>query len=197
MAYVADANCMVSRMALCAMFGMALGVKFILEQPLSSLMPRHPRLAKLIEMSEQGGVPFIERVHTSMGAFGHFSVKPTMLLGTVSWLAKLRRSFKKKAGSGASGTSRVYIDSSGAKRFTGTKQLKRTQEYPIEYGRACASLFCKEHQDQDPVVVDDDHAFDFDILADIRADAPEGADVWADAQIGGAWKRILTQGRRC
>jgi hypothetical protein len=41
--YVRAANIMVSRSALCILFALCLDVHFVLEQPLSSIMPFHPR----------------------------------------------------------------------------------------------------------------------------------------------------------
>ena len=45
--YVRDANVMVSRMSMLIMFGLCLGVEWVLEQPLSSIMVCHPRMRQV------------------------------------------------------------------------------------------------------------------------------------------------------
>jgi hypothetical protein len=189
--YVTEANAMVSRMALLAMIGLALSIDFILEQPLSSLMPRHPRLEALQEMSALGAVSHIDTVHTWMGSYGHWCPKPTLLMGTVPWLGKMIRKWTRTGKS--SGTTHYYIDDSGAKKFTASKLLKGTQAYPPQYGNVCATHICKARVTIN--VQDSDSDFDYDILSDFQDNMPDGADMWADALIGGVWTMVVR--RKC
>jgi hypothetical protein len=101
--YVEDANTMVSRTALCILFAMALNCHWILEQPLSSIMRCHPRMSQILTLSATTGIPGVQEVTTWMGMYGAPSPKPTILMGTPSWLESLKRTWRK---------SQVIIDNS-------------------------------------------------------------------------------------
>ena len=76
------------------MIGVAisLGIKWVLEQPSTSLMFCHPRVASILKLSEDMAIPKIFDVRTWMGSWGGTSPKPTRLVGTAPWVEKLRRS---------------------------------------------------------------------------------------------------------
>ena len=117
--YVRDANCMVSRMCLCILLGVALNLEWVLEQPLTSLMKEHPRMKAIRRMSDARLIKSVTEVHTWMGSFGGFSPKPTMLLGSPSWLGQLKRKLTRDTFSADARTAESYYDSNGVKRFKG------------------------------------------------------------------------------
>ena len=117
--YVAQANAMVSRMCLCILVAVALNLDWVLEQPLTSLMKQHPRMQAILGMSGAGAIKLVSEVHTLMGAFGGFSPKPTMLIGTPRWLEDLKRKLPPKAIFMNKQAAESYVDNRGVKRFKG------------------------------------------------------------------------------
>ena len=76
-----------------------------------------------------------ERVFLHMGAYGGCTPKPTLLYGTVPWLAQLGRTqsraeMRQLADEHGLDISRTYLDSEGRVRVQGGKHLKSTQAYP-------------------------------------------------------------------
>ena len=126
-----EANMQVSRMIAIVMLLECLGVHWILEQPMTSVMldlelwqliPRHAYLAKTF---------------TWMGAFGAGTRKPTFLLSTSPWARSLKRTLP-RSWQGAQQhepTATTSISGLDNRRgVTGGPGLKRTQAYPIMYG---------------------------------------------------------------
>lgn len=72
------ANIIVSRVAILAALAHSRHVYFAVEQPMSSLMPRHPRMEDLA--TRLGSV--WQEVRFWMGNYGHFSPKPSKVFGT-------------------------------------------------------------------------------------------------------------------
>ena len=179
--YVAAANTMVSRMCMLIMIGACLGLDWVLEQPISSVMKYHPRMQVILNMAEIGCLRVVNEIHTWMGSFGASSPKPTMLIGTPSFLPRLHRKLAKRTFENQE-TSRTYEDKHGKKRFSGGKRLKETQQYPKGYGSAFAKLM--EHADIDDMCIDDD------MLEEASEWVVAGSECWADASLGGIWKII-------
>lgn len=73
--YVLDANAMVSIMALYWLWSIAAKTCTVLEQPLSSLMDKHPRLVQVQNLLDKRWI----HITTSMGAFGGPTEKGTNL----------------------------------------------------------------------------------------------------------------------
>jgi hypothetical protein len=92
--YVVHANVMVSRTGLLMLLALCLNLHVILEQPASSLMFLHPRIAQIVSLSSMG-LPPLDKITTFMGAFGAATPKMTMLLGSPPWLRKLARGWKR------------------------------------------------------------------------------------------------------
>ena len=86
--YVLDANAMVSIMALFWMWGIAAKTCTVLEQPLSSLMERHPRLVQVHGVLGKRWFACT----TAMGAFGGPTEKATNLYSDSPYVHRLRRS---------------------------------------------------------------------------------------------------------
>eukprot|EP00969_Alexandrium_andersonii_P332354 14687008-Alexandrium_andersonii.AAC.1 len=86
-----------------------------------------------------------------MGMFGASSPKATRLWGSHKWLLALRRKLKR----GAVKTDlrnpvvKNYIDKFGRRKVQGASGLKKTQSYPIEFGRALAAAY-KKHMHELP-----------------------------------------------
>lgn len=121
------------------------GVRTIIEQPLSSLFWKHPRVAKMLERFS------FQSVTTQLGAYGAESLKPIILRYTVPWGAKLRKqmSTKDKARLKMSEkkTYKVRTDKAGKLVTDGVKKnLKATQAYPPGFGNT-VGLLMRQHQD--------------------------------------------------
>ena len=128
-AFVVNGNTMVARMSALLLLLEARGCVWLLEQPATSIMPRHPYLAWVIRNTSR-----IFTVTTSMGAFGAPTRKPTILRGNRWWIERLRRTAPRLPQSTT--TTRNTNPVTGRLEVTGTKDLKATQVYPPGYGEA-------------------------------------------------------------
>jgi hypothetical protein len=145
-------------------------------------MFEHPRLKAVLARFES----LIFKVHLQMGAFGLQSQKDTILIGTAPYLHKLARRMthaEKEAMRESSDhvqTTVRYEDSKGIKRCVGTKDLKKTQAYPLSFGaaHALAYHYCvHEAKAQlcpalDPEDTDDSDLEGDDALIDIWSNKP-------------------------
>ena len=139
LAYIRAANCMVSRTVLFCLVASARDVRFIVEQPATSVMPHHPKFAHMLALSRDGVLP-LSQVFTWFGMFGGTSPKPTKLWGTPTWLSQLARKLDRNIAWSVT-TANRYTDAGGTRRVTGTSDLKGTQAYPDGYGEAVAALW--------------------------------------------------------
>ena len=113
------------------------GGEFIVEQPQSSLMFDYVPWRLL----QHRLWPWMRWVSLHLGAFGAPTPKLTKLIGTCEWLPKLKRPL--------GNTERSRIEDADVKtalknkggRVSGSKQLKATQTYPVEFGAAVAVEF--------------------------------------------------------
>jgi len=94
LAYIQDANRMVSRCIMIAAICICLGHVFILEQPANSLMEHHPKFRWLLDLARRG-VLRTASCRTWMGMFGGCTPKPTLLYSNATWLDKLKRTFNR------------------------------------------------------------------------------------------------------
>jgi len=133
---VAMGNLMAARAALLLQLATVLGLLWIVEQPLRSLLFEHPRMKGLYNMMQ------ITRTHTLMWRFGARSKKPTWLWSNRDWLHEIenwalpllrRRSIHPLAPS--------IKDKKGQPRFSGGKKTKESQAYTRGFGCAVANVF--------------------------------------------------------
>jgi hypothetical protein len=98
-----------------------LNLDVILEQPGSSLMCKHPRVEQIVSLS--AGFPRAFRmISTYMGSFGAPTPKLTMLLGSPTWLEKLKRTFIFRKGTkNKHDIVTRHIDKHGQAVFRGSK----------------------------------------------------------------------------
>ena len=162
---VRDGNCMVVRMVLTLFIILARGALWLLEQPKSSVMHLHPRLALFMSRNPA------RRAHTSMGAYGAPSMKPSMLTGNVPFLLQLKKLPSENDRARFASHSVVDVDEFGAVTGRGS-ELKATQEYPIHYCEQVADSWAASLV-TDNVVSDDSESEDG--LYD------ENSDGWSDA----------------
>jgi hypothetical protein len=139
----AQANCLVARMCALLYFAHSQGIAFIVEQPSSSLMNRHPTFARLLELLSA------QTCFLHMGAYGAMSLKPTVLGGTTPLLERMRRT-QSRAEQRATRlmqnlpVSTYSIDENGRRRVTGGPGLRQTQAillvmgWGVWYAFACA-----------------------------------------------------------
>lgn len=183
---------MTARSAMLFLFGMCMGCDCILEQPLSSFMLLHPRMAQLQELSQQNLVRRLVQVSTCMGSFGGETLKPTFLFGSPLWLGRLARdSTWFRESNLLNDTARVVrseVDELGRVKIWGEPALKCTQIYPIGYGVAISKLLREPCPD----------AVTFEV---VRGDGLQfraaGREHWVDAHLLGVWEFVVNGHARC
>jgi hypothetical protein len=75
------ANVMTSRWCLLVLLTVARQACWLVEQPASSLLPCHPRVADIVEMGRAGVMPLVSLTRFWMKNYGHFTFKPSFVLG--------------------------------------------------------------------------------------------------------------------
>lgn len=193
-AYIRAQNALIGRVCYILVLAMKRGVYWIIEQPQSSIMWKHPMMARVLQRFEA----LITTVTADMGAWSLETLKPSVLKGTAPYLHQLARR--------ASGfdrnilkyrinkitTATQYIDASGKKRCAGTADLKATQSYSLNFGAAHALAYCRTCLDEvktalpgntlHPDDSDDEPLVNVDnSLDDIRLNQP---DLWHDNAAG-------------
>eukprot|EP00435_Cladocopium_sp_Y103_P026133 s332_g6.t1 len=145
---VASSNLITCRLVLVLMLAACRYLYTLVEQPRSSLMPWFQLFVKLSQLlANLFGLAW-RQTSMSMGSWGGYSPKPSLLFGTAPWSGglyrkltkaqreKLRKRLQKKGLS----LVKVYRDQRGRKRVQGTKALKSSQVYPRGYGKEVARL---------------------------------------------------------
>ena len=108
-----------------------LGIEWILEQPMTSLMDKIDLWGMLPRAGD------LQRTSTWMGAFGAPTRKATWLLSPSPWATNLRRQLARDSGHGVPGTTIFSTaGADGRPAVTGGPLPKETQAYPIGYGHA-------------------------------------------------------------
>jgi hypothetical protein len=174
------------------LLGLCLGIDVVLEQPSSSIMFLHPRIQQIVHLAESGGIRMVRQITTFMGAFGAPSPKMTSLLGSPTWLHRLKRTIKRSDFkiAGLDIVSRAVVN--GKHTYTGSTGLKKTQEYPAGYGRATAALMRAAVES-----VDSDDEFDYDVLSeDAEPYRTGGAEFWCDAELKRVWNIVFPANRQ-
>lgn len=111
---------------------------YIIEQPHSTLMYGYPAFVAFRQRYPSAGFGRLD-----MGAYGGECPKATLLFGNAPYLGRFCRRMtpEERRGLEAVQTSVRYVDSAGRVRSTGTKELKATQAYPLEFGAAHAVAY--------------------------------------------------------
>ena len=150
-------NRLVSRMSLLLDYIFRHGIFYIIEQPRTSIMWKHPRLKKTLKRHKA------LKVRADLGALGAESLKPVILAGTAPYLSKLqvvapkkvRAKIQQKNKETGFRTTIQYVDRFGRRKFKGSsKMLKDTQSYPTGLGVAVG--FAKWRYDKDTIMVPSD-----------------------------------------
>ena len=137
-------NRLVSRMCVMLEYCFERGIYFIIEQPRSSLMLKHPRLRRLLR--KHGA----KLVSNELGSLGAETLKPVLFYGTAPFMHKLEGRCtpeqRRKLKSSGHKTCFVYYNAKGKLSYNGRgKLLKDTQSYPS--GLGCAvGLAYSEHR---------------------------------------------------
>ena len=108
----------------------ALGIYWLLEQPLSSLMIFHPRLQDIVKNTSVWQVSF------NMSQFGSASQKPTKLYSNAEWVADIANAepHLDEPVLERPETFVRYFDARGNPKVKGGRDLKLTQEYTRMFG---------------------------------------------------------------
>eukprot|EP00959_Pyramimonas_sp_CCMP1952_P319869 6693246-Pyramimonas_sp.AAC.1 len=136
---VRQANEQASRCVLLLLVGMLLhNIRFMAEQPVSSLMSKHHRWVQFFE-GLQGR---LHEVNVWMQPFGADTPKRTWLASNCLDVHKLALPWDRSREASTVQTTHTSISSvSGKAQVTGTSALKKTQAYPAEFGKAVALAY--------------------------------------------------------
>lgn len=144
--YIKSQNHLVTRLVYLLALADRLGVYWIIEQPQSSLMFRHPVMERFLKRPHRR----VYTVNMHMGIYSLDAVKPTLLVGTAPYLPSLEvrlthsELLAVQMNEDRLVTSTSQVDPvSGVKRVTGGRDLKKTQSYPLGFGSAHALAFHK------------------------------------------------------
>ncbi|CAK9072735.1 Uncharacterized protein SCF082_LOCUS35732 [Durusdinium trenchii] len=121
----------------------ARGLFWILEHPKGSLFQYHPLIQHVL------GLIKFSRKHIRMGDYGGHSQKPTWLysghgeiLDELDKFKPLRTPVREKHE-----LVEKYVDGKGKSRIKGSSNLKSSQTYPLQFGRALARLRTRRMKD--------------------------------------------------
>ena len=157
---------MVSRAVLMIRLGLSKYCDFAIEHPDRSLLGSHPRMRALKKAHPDKCM----QVRTYMGNFNGPTHKGTLLWGA-SWLRALGTS-KPKMVARKQLVKVSICKRTGKKQMTGSKDLKSSQEYTPDFGRAVASAYSDHRKAlfryHDPEL-------------DVDTDADDDGEEWADA----------------
>ena len=129
--YFRDANLIVVRYCLLMALASALGIHWLIEQPVSSTMAWLPRFQSMLQNQK------VYFTRTWLGAFrGGSTEKPTKLWGSQRWICNLAREIQ--PGSFSDKPVLATRDEFGG--VTGTKALKESQSWPVGFGESICSL---------------------------------------------------------
>ena len=165
-------NALVSRTVYLIILCIKRGVDWIVEQPISSILFRHPRWCYLMRRFGH----MIYQITLDMGSWTLDCVKPTVLYGTAPYLKDLARKmtttekYVVKNNDEKLTTSTSYVKD-GKKRVDGGKDLKVTEHSPMGFGCAHARLY---HETRHAVTVNPQRGHD--LTTDVDSDSEIGED---------------------
>ena len=169
---------MVSRTLLVLWVLIAKGCAFALEQPQSSILHAHPRFQEFVKKHN------IFKVYFRMEWFRGKTAKPMVMYTNVEWLRHLAM-FRGRYSAEERLSCLVPDATTGVLRPTGSANLKDSQAYTKEFGRAVVALFVEYREklrasmDVEVVAIASACPTAVEILS-----RPRGADdSWADADL--------------
>ncbi|CAK9084650.1 unnamed protein product [Durusdinium trenchii] len=136
---VDSGNRMVSRCVLLILLMMSKNLRWLLEQPHQSLLPRHKRMEWLLNR-----VVFVHIVYFWMMHYNKKSPKRSMMLSNMSSISMLDLGVltkKQRDIPDRLETTCKYLDKDGILRYQGNKQLKSTQFYSREFGKKLLEVY--------------------------------------------------------
>jgi len=122
-----EGNIMAGRCAALAMLAALLNVKWCIEQPITSLMPKHPRMQQL------WAAQTVWRASVAMGAYGARSMKRMYVWCNHKAVGVLQTKTERVEGDPSVVTH--YVDSHGKARVVGGPGLKQTQSEAQSHNR--------------------------------------------------------------
>ena len=179
-ASVLEANTMVARQMLILWLFCARKTYWVLEQPVNSLMEKHPRFVELCSHFN------ITRTTINMSDYGSESKKPSWLYSAHSWIkdiAKYKGMYGKKRVHKAIVT--VYFNKDGKRCVHGGAALKASQAYPDGFGMAMRELYLEHRKELEEaateslISVEDINVSEKDIMVQ----GLTGTDRWSDAKL--------------
>ena len=184
---VKSANCQVARMALISALGLSRGTSWGLEQPSSSLMRYSWHVRFLEKVAKILGLSFTD-IACDMGAYNADTKKPTKIYAMGGWTQTLARrasmNFQKKKN-----TTTITTSASGRKQVTGSADLKETQAYTPEFGRAVCRAWQLDQRRSDQMFGPHDDS-------DTEWEIDYGEKHWEEADLDGVCKRLRVPRRR-
>jgi hypothetical protein len=184
---------MVSRCVLLIMLLRAKGCLWFCENPRSSLLESHPRMQWLIRKR------CVFKASFRMGDFGAGCEKHTWIYSSHSCILDLpgyrTRTFDPKADKEIE-TRVIGVLSDGSTGVWGSKDLKNTQEYPLDFGRAVQRLY-RDNRRQIERDMQKMRAavrkanVSLDVLYDKAVNGGTEDHIWADARLSQAFGALF------
>ena len=132
------ANVLVSRVCTLLYYAAERGVRFIVENPASSMVALHPVFAQLCQLLG------VDLIGLDLGAYGADSLKRLRLWGTCQFLPLMHKrcsALQRKHLKGRKQLVTSETDALGSVRVTGGKDLTDSQAYPEAFGVCFAKAF--------------------------------------------------------
>eukprot|EP00969_Alexandrium_andersonii_P216122 9546305-Alexandrium_andersonii.AAC.1 len=137
---------MVWRMTLLILAGLSKHCRFMIEQPVSSVMEFHPSLVFLKKQLDRLCPGTWSMPSTWLGMYGGDCPKPIKIMTNNKGACSLTRKLIRNRFKGAHSKHQLYrkrVDRKGKRVVDGQRGLKGTQAYPIEFGRAVGKVLGK------------------------------------------------------
>ena len=191
---VAQANEMVWRMVCIVLYGLSVGVIFIMEQPASSWMLRHSAMILLKHFCCRKNGGELSQTSTFLGMLGASTQKQIKLFSNWKKTSKLHRKLKNIGQFDSSEVTRTYTDSTGKRKCSGGKQMKETQAYPQAFGEEIGRLIAQSGAN-DLIETESEMTDDSDLSSDSDASSAfeDSPDAFMDGTLTELGAEMLPQ----
>ena len=189
------ANEMVSRSCLLILLATALGLVWTVEQPVTSLMQYHPRFQLLFKLMKDTMRKPIYRLLVKMGDFGAATEKACWIYTNKKWMASIinfKLRVKKKVRT--TQVVQVYQDKKGQTKIMGGKDMKKSQVYPMQFGKAMARTFNIYRESLQKEFLEFKARVDKAFMHSDEHHKETAEDPWADANLMPVFRHLLGRG---
>jgi hypothetical protein len=187
LAYVREANCMVSRTMILVWMQSACKNFVVVEQPITSYMQYYGRFKEWMDAFD------VTRAYVNLEWFGAPHDKKIYLYSPYKWITEIvdftthDPGWSKKLKTQHE-VSHNTVDKRGKKSYHGGKDLKQTQAYPRGFGEAIQKLFERHRPEVEAAVRKAEQALGSLDMSNVIFKKVK--DKWTDAELGSVWKEL-------